>query len=52
MRIQEILSRIDSTEGLSEVIFRIRARGTPRTGGLIEEISSRPGVRHVRWDQA
>lgn len=51
MRIQEVLSRIDTSAGIAEVIFRVRTRGTPPIGKLIQEISAKEGVRLVRWDQ-
>jgi putative Mg2+ transporter-C (MgtC) family protein len=52
MQIQETLLRIDSTQGRAELVFRVRVRGSMRAGRLIEEISQRPGIRQVRWDQA
>lgn len=51
IRIQEVLSRIDTSAGVAEMVFRVRTRGTPRIGQLIQEISAKPGVRLVRWDQ-
>lgn len=51
VRIQEVLRRIDSAEGLTEIVFRVRARGNLKTRRLIEGICERPGVRQVRWDQ-
>ncbi len=52
MQIQETLVRIDSAAGSTEIIFRVRVRGNTRPGQLVDEISVRPGVRQVRWDQA
>ncbi|MBD3235972.1 MAG: hypothetical protein GF330_04665 [Candidatus Eisenbacteria bacterium] len=47
VRIQETLARVDAERDVTELTFRIRARGEFRTRGLIAEVSQRPEVREV-----
>lgn len=50
VRVQEIQRRIDTVQGVIEIVFHIRARARVGTRALIEDISAQPGVRSVRWD--
>ncbi len=50
VRIQEVLRRLDSAHGQSEVVFQVRARGNLRTRPLVDDIGALSGVQQVRWD--
>jgi putative Mg2+ transporter-C (MgtC) family protein len=52
IRTLETLHRYDSASCESEVVFQLRARGSPKTGALVESIGRQPGVHRVHWDLA
>jgi len=50
VRVQEILRRVDATQGVIEIIFHIRSRAGLGTLEMVRDISAMAGVRSVRWD--
>lgn len=50
VRIQETLCMFDTTEGLAEITFRIRARSNVFTPAIAEAIGAQPGVKWIRME--